>query len=263
MKLLDAIVEHKRIEVLKRRRSRPLSELGDFPFYRRRTRPIDLAALAGKPGIIAEFKRKSPSLGNINMEADPVVVAEGYRAAGAVAMSILTDRDFFGGSFRDLSGVRSAQPDLPLLRKDFIIDPYQVHEASAYGADLILLIAAILEKRQVADLAAEAKGLGLHVLFEVHRLEELEKYDPSIAYVGVNNRDLNSLRVDTSLSLELVNNLPSGVTAVSESGISNREQIGKLADAGFGLFLIGEHFMRQQDPGHACRSFIEDLRGDG
>jgi indole-3-glycerol phosphate synthase len=263
MKLLDAIIEHKRIEVMKRRRKRPLSELNDFPFYGRSTHTIDLAALKGKPGIIAEFKRKSPSLGNIRMEADPVVVAEGYRSAGAVAMSILTDRDFFGGSFRDLSGVRSAQPDFPLLRKDFIIDPYQVHEASAYGADMILLIAAILEKSQVADLAVEAKGLGLDVLFEVHRPDELEKYDPSIAYVGVNNRDLNSLRVDTSRSMELAGKLPSGVTAVSESGISSREEIKKLTEAGFSLFLIGEHFMRQQDPGLACRKFIEDLMRDG
>jgi len=236
-----------------------LSNLGTFPFYRRKANAIDLPASGNRPGIIAEFKRKSPSKGSINMKADPVDVAEGYRMAGASAMSILTDRDFFGGSFDDLSKVRSSQPDLPLLRKDFIIDPYQLHEASAYGADMVLLIAAILEKGEVADLSGEAGSLGLHVLFEVHGEEELEKYHPSIKYVGVNNRDLKSFRVDTGRSLELIRNMPPGIVAVSESGMGNRDEIIKLWEAGFKLFLVGETFMKQPDPGMACKSLIEQL----
>jgi indole-3-glycerol phosphate synthase len=257
--ILEAIVEHKRIEVLKRKQKRPLSNLGAFPFYRRQTNPIDPGKRGGVPGIIAEFKRKSPSGGPINPDADPVKVSAGYRSAGAAAVSILTDRNFFGGSFRDLSAVRSAFPDLPLLRKDFMIDPYQLHEASAYGADMVLLIAAILEKQEVADLAVEARSLGLHVLFEVHNAAELEKYHPSIEYVGVNNRDLKTFRVDTARSLELIGRMPEGVVGVSESGISNRDEIERLYRAGFRMFLVGEYFMKKQDPGEACKSLIEQL----
>lgn len=258
MNILDTIVEHKRIEILKRRQKRPLSDLEGFPYYGRVINPIRLPE-AGKPGIIAEFKRQSPSRGPLNPDAIPADVARGYQAAGVSVMSVLTDRKFFGGSFRDLSTVREACPELPLLRKDFMIDPYQLHEASAYGADMILLIAAILEKNQVAELAAEASSLGLHVLLEVHDAYELEKYDPSIGFVGVNNRDLKTFRVDTDRSLELAGHMPGGVVAVSESGLSKREEIQKLSAAGFKLFLMGERFMRQENPGEACRDFIEQL----
>jgi indole-3-glycerol phosphate synthase len=257
MNILDAIVEHKKIEVLKRKQKRPLANLSTFPFYGRSANPVTIPE--GVPGIIAEFKRKSPSRGAIHMEADPVKVAEGYRAAGVAAMSILTDRNFFGGSFRDLFQVRSSQPALPLLRKDFLIDPYQVHEASAYGADMVLLIAAILEKQQVADLALEARSLGLHVLFEVHGEEELKKYHHSIEFVGVNNRDLRTFRVDTERSLKLIGQMPPGVVAVSESGLSSRDEIMRFARAGFRLFLMGESFMKQPDPGLACKSFMEQF----
>jgi indole-3-glycerol phosphate synthase len=258
MNILDAIVEHKRIEVLKRKQKRPLSNLETFPHYQREINPISLPEL-GKAGIIAEFKRQSPSKGPLNMEAVPQVVAAGYQAAGVSVMSVLTDRKFFGGSFRDLTAVREACPELPLLRKDFMIDLYQLHEAKAYGADMILLIAAILEKQQLADLAAEAKALGLHVLLEVHDAFELEKYDPSIRFVGVNNRDLKTFRVDTGRSLDLIKRMPSGVVAVSESGLSKPEEIVKLTKAGYKLFLMGERFMKQTDPGEACRSFMENL----
>ncbi|MEN8158215.1 MAG: indole-3-glycerol phosphate synthase TrpC [Bacteroidota bacterium] len=256
MNILDTIVAYKRTEVLKRKRERPLSELVAMPYYRREPNAI----LPGeKPGFIAEFKRKSPSKGFINKAADPVEVARGYVSAGASAMSILTDQKFFGGSSADLTLVRSAQPDLPLLRKDFIIDPYQLHEASAMGADVILLIAAILEKHEVAELSREARSLGLHILFEVHGEEELEKYDSSIEYVGVNNRDLKTFRVDTRRSLDLIGKMPPGVVAVSESGISSREEITILSEAGFRLFLMGERFMKQADPGAACKTFIHQI----
>jgi len=259
MYILDAIVETKRMEVLKRKQVRPLSNLHTFPFYRRKTNIIDQAKLKEKPGIIAEFKRKSPSKGPINMEADPVNVAGAYHSAGVAAMSILTDRNFFGGSFKDMQRVRESYSGLVLLRKDFIIDPYQLHEAKAYGADMVLLIAAILEVSQVADLALEASSLGLHVLFEVHSEAELEKYHNSIGYVGVNNRDLKTFRVDAHKSRALIRKIPEGVIPVSESGISSKEEIDRLSMAGFRLFLMGEAFMREQDPGQACRRLMEKL----
>ena len=258
MNILDAIVEHKRIEVMKRKQKRPLSMLQSFPNYGRKVNSITLPD-SGKAGIIAEFKRQSPSKGPLNMEAEPQEVASGYQAAGVSVMSVLTDRKFFGGSFQDLSAVRESCPELPLLRKDFMIDPYQVHEAKAYGADMILLIAAILGKQELADLAEEARSLDLHVLLEVHDAYELEKHVPSIGFVGVNNRDLKTFRVDTRRSMDLVGQMPPGVVAVSESGISKVEEIDKLSLAGYKLFLMGERFMKQSDPGLACRDFMDKL----
>jgi indole-3-glycerol phosphate synthase len=259
MNILDKIVEYKREEVLKNKREHPLSSLNAFPFYRRRSNVISLLPETGKPAIIAEFKRRSPSRGAINMEADPVLVAGAYEAAGVSAMSILTDRQSFGGSLRDLQRVRESKPGLVLLRKDFIIDPYQLHEASAYGADMVLLIAAILERHEIEELALEAASLGLKILFEVHDARELEKHHPAIKYVGVNNRDLKTFQVDTGRSLELIKQMPDGVVPVSESGLSTPREIGKLSAAGYRLFLMGEAFMKEKDPGGACKIFIEKL----
>ena len=260
MNILDAILEHKRVEVLTRKQKRPLSDLKSFPYYHRETNLIDSRKLEMSPGIIAEFKRQSPSRGMINKEADPVKVAEAYREAGVSAMSILTDRKFFGGSFLDLKRVRESAPEMVLLRKDFIIDSYQLHEARAYGADMVLLIAANLEQDEVADLALEAHSLGLNVLFEVHSMQELEKYHPVIKFVGVNNRNLKTFRVDTGLSLDLAGQMPKGVVPVSESGLSNEEEIVKLYRAGYKLFLMGEAFMREPDPGRACAQLMEQLK---
>jgi indole-3-glycerol phosphate synthase len=259
MNILDAIVEHKRVEILKRRQKRPLANLGTFPCYRRKTNVISLPESEGTPGIIAEFKRQSPSRGPINTEADPVEVAAGYEAAGAAAMSILTDRDFFGGSLLDLKRVRESFPRLVLLRKDFIVDSYQLHEASAYGADMVLLIASILDRREVEELALEATSLGLNTLFEVHHERELEKHHPAIKYVGVNNRDLKTFKVDTGRSLDLIGKMPAGVVAVSESGLGHPEEIRKLSAAGYRLFLMGETFMKERDPGAACRRLMKRL----
>jgi len=259
MNILDAIVDHKKVEVLMRKQKRPLSNLKSFPFYSRSCNAIASSFLEEGPGIIAEFKRKSPSKGSIHPDADPVEVAGAYREAGAAAVSILTDRNFFGGSFRDLLQVREAVPELVLLRKDFIIDPYQLHEALAYGADMVLLIASNLEKNQVEDLALEARSLGLQVLFEVHSAEELEKYHPAISHVGVNNRNLKTFTVDTGLSLELIGQMPEGVVPVSESGLSDPVEILKLHRAGYKLFLMGEAFMRERDPGKACKNLVNRL----
>lgn len=234
-------------------------ELEGFPLYSRPTNAIG-PELPDGPGIIAEFKRRSPSRGDINLQADPVMIAGAYSEAGAVAVSILTDRDFFGGSFRDLSMVREAHPEVVLLRKDFIIDPYQLHEARAYGADMVLLIAAILEREQVRDLAQEAKALQLDVLLEVHEGGELEKYHETIRYVGVNNRDLKSFKVDTARSHALIGEMPQGVIPVSESGISDPSEILRLREAGYRLFLMGEAFMKHEDPGEACRILMNSLK---
>ena len=260
MNILDAILEHKRVEVLSRKQKRPLSDLKSFPLYSRKTNMIDLQKLEEAPGIIAEFKRQSPSKGSINMQADPVLVAEAYRKAGVSAMSILTDRKFFGGSFMDLKRVRESDSGMVLLRKDFIVDTYQLHEALAYGADMVLLIAANLEQGEVADLALEARSLGLNVLFEVHSEIEMEKYHPAIGYVGVNNRNLKTFNVDTGLSLKLIGQMPEGVVPVSESGLSSVDEILKLNKAGYKLFLMGEAFMREADPGRASTVFMELLK---
>ena len=185
MNILDKIVAHKREEVLRSKRERPLSALSSMEYYRRRTNQVRLAGSGDRAGIIAEFKRRSPSRGLIHPDAEAVKVALAYQKAGAAAMSILTDRDFFGGSLSDLEQVRLACPDLVLLRKDFMVDPYQLHEASAHGADMVLLIAAVLDKSEVEDLALEADSLGLQVLFEIHHRQELEKFHTGISLVGV------------------------------------------------------------------------------
>ncbi len=259
MNILDTIVEHKRAEVLKRKQESPLSRLASFENYRRKSNVITIPEAEGKAGIIAEFKRKSPSRGPINMDADPVQVATAYEAAGVSAMSILTDEKFFGGSLADLKQVRETCPQLVLLRKDFIIDPYQLHEATAYGADMVLLIAAILDRREVEELTMEATSLGLNILFEVHHKNELEKYHPGIKFVGVNNRDLKTFEVDTGRSLEMIPAMPQGVVPVSESGLSRPGEINRLWSAGYRLFLMGENFMKEKDPGAACRSLINKL----
>jgi indole-3-glycerol phosphate synthase len=157
---------------------------------------------------------------------------------------------------KDLSAVRKAYPDLPLLRKDFIIDPYQLHEASAHGADLVLLIAAILERKEVDELVHEARSLNLSVLFEVHEEEDLEKYHLSIGFVGVNNRDLKTFRVDTSTSIRMAGRLPREAVWVSESGIGNKKDLELMHKAGYRLFLVGERFMREEDPGAALDQFM-------
>jgi len=259
MNILDTIVEQKRLEVLKSKQDCSLSRLGSFEYYRRKTNIIAFEELDKKAGIIAEFKRKSPSRGLIHPDADPVTVATAYEAAGVSAMSILTDQSFFGGTLMDLKQVRKACPRLVLLRKDFIVDPYQLHEASAYGADMILLIAAVLERREVEELALEAASLGLNTLLEVHHKGELEKYHKEIKFVGVNNRDLKTFKVDTLRSMELIGALPPGVVPVSESGLSDPEEIRKLRNAGYNLFLMGETFMKEKDPGAACERFVNRI----
>lgn len=258
--ILAKIVAAKRLEVAQRKKENGLEALQSSAWYSRATVSLR-QALEQSPnfGVIAEFKRKSPSQSDINLAADPVSVALGYQQAGAAAMSVLTDEIFFGAHPDDITQVRNAV-DLPIIRKDFTIDAYQVHEAKAMGADAILLIAACLDASTIHELASTAKSIGLEVLCEVHAQEELEKLSPSVDIVGVNNRNLKDFSVSISQSLELIKNIPAHYCKISESGIEDPQAVVRLRQEGFKGFLMGTYFMRQPDQGAACSSFIEAVR---
>ncbi len=257
--ILDTITEHKRMEVLKRKSRKPLQQLKSKPLFNRTPEDPKRFFDPGRPCVITEFKRKSPSKGVLSEHTSPVAVVTSYKEGGASAASILTDRDFFGGSFRDLENVKTSVDNLPLLRKDFMIDPYQVYEAKAYGADIILLIAAILDKEAVREMAHLAVSLGLHVLLEVHDEQELDHWVPDISMVGVNNRDLRNFSVDLQRSVDLVSKLPGEVLKVSESGLNEPKEVLSLFKEGYDGFLMGERFMKTTDPGVAFREFMEHL----
>ncbi len=216
--------------------------------------------LAASPyGIIAEFKRRSPSKGWIHQEADPALVTPAYQAAGASALSILTDAPFFGGSLKDLRVARQ-RVNLPILRKDFIVSTYQLYQAKLTGADAVLLIAAALSIDECRHLAAEAHRLQLEVLLELHREEELAYINEDIDMVGINNRNLGTFHTDVENSFRLAEQLPKDTVLVSESGISQPATVRQLRQAGFRGFLIGETFMRDADPGRALAGFIRQLQ---
>lgn len=211
-------------------------------------------------GIIAEFKRASPSKGIINNLSLVQDVVKGYEAAGVSAISVLTDPSFFKGSLDDLSKAREAV-SIPILRKEFVIDTYQIAEAKAYGADAILLIAAVLTTEEIKLFSAYAKELELSVLLEVHDAEELDRgIFETIDAIGVNNRNLKDFSVSIQHSLDLVNKIPDAFTKVSESGLSNPNTIKELKQAGFHGFLIGENFMKEKDPAKAIKDFAAQLR---
>ena len=237
----------------------------ELTFGKRRS--LKQALLDSPTGIIAEFKRKSPSKGWIHADARPEAVVPAYAAAGAAALSILTDENYFGGS---LDYIRQVRPlvDLPILRKDFIIDPYQLYQAAEAGADAVLLIAACLSRADCAALTAEAHRLGLEVLLEIHDAAELDYVSPEVDVVGVNNRHLGSFVTDvqTSFGLAPLLSQPSttptqatGPVFVSESGIGDPETVRKLRAAGFRGFLMGGHFMKNPDPGAALADFIRAI----
>lgn len=208
--------------------------------------------------IIAECKRRSPSRGVLRREYDPVAIARSYEAAGAVALSILTEPTFFDGALHHLSAVREAV-DLPLIRKDFIVDEYQLIEARAHGADAVLLIVAALTDTQLCELHQRAQDLALASLVEVHDVAELERALAAGAeIIGVNNRNLRTLDVHTQASNDIASRLPTGVIAVSESGLRTLENLRRLRDLGYHAFLIGERFMTCPDPGDALRGLLAE-----
>lgn len=260
MTILDKIIEKKKIEVAEAKQRVSLEELERYPLFDRTCYSLKKSVLdPERTGIIAEYKRASPSKGLINGTSTVQEVVRSYQDAGASAISVLTDSDFFQGSLSDLEAARAVL-QIPLLRKEFIIDVYQIAEAKAYGADIILLIAACLDSEEIETYADYAKSLGLNVLLEVHNEEELQRslFD-SIDAIGVNNRNLKDFVVDLNHSYDLVKQIPDSYIKVSESGISDPKTIQALRNAGFRGFLIGENFMKTEDPGEAIKAFIAQL----
>lgn len=258
MNILDKIIIQKKIEVAQRKISVDVKNLEEQPFYKRQTLSLKQFLLdESKTGIIAEFKRKSPSKGIINAAADVVEVTTAYTNNGAACLSVLTDSDFFGGSTEDL--VKARVSNIPILRKDFMIDEYQVVEAKTMGADVILLIAACLTPVEVRRLAAFAKSLQMEVLLELHAEEELEHICDETEIVGINNRNLKTFEVDIERSLRMAEKIPSTKIKVAESGISSVENIRLFKENGFRGFLIGENFMKSENPGNAFKEFVKNL----
>ncbi len=261
MTILDKIIEFKKREISNIKREVDLKNLIKSPNFKRETFSLKKSLLeSNSTGIIAEFKRKSPSKGMINKQNSIEEVTSGYLDANVAAQSILTDLEFFGGTQIDLIKARSINDIKPILRKDFIVDGFQIVEAKAIGADAILLIAACLSKKELKDFGNLAEDLGLEVLYEVHTEEELEKIDLDNKIIGINNRNLKTFEVDLEHSIELANKIPDSCVKVSESGISNPRVIIGLREYGFQGFLIGENFMKTENPGFACQEFISQLK---
>jgi indole-3-glycerol phosphate synthase len=258
MNILEKIVAYKKEEVESQKSKVTIDELRNYPDFSRETLSLRKFLLdESRTGIIAEFKRMSPSKGNINCNADVLKVTSAY-AKDASGLSVLTDENFFGGSVNDLMRARINQ--VPILRKDFMIDEYQFYEAKAIGADVILLIAACLTVQQTKQFASLAKQLGLEVLLEIHNEEELEHICDEVDFIGVNNRNLKTFEVDINTSLNLISKIPKDKLAIAESGISNVDTIMTLKQAGFKGFLIGENFMKQADPSIAFAEFVKELK---
>ncbi|VAW23892.1 Indole-3-glycerol phosphate synthase [hydrothermal vent metagenome] len=261
MTILDKIIAHKKKEIAQLKTEVSVEKLVKSPNFNRT--PISLKkALIVKDstGIIAEFKRKSPSKGIINDKVEVIDVTQGYLKAGIAAQSILTDIHFFGGSILDVIQARTVNNIMPILRKDFIVDGFQIVEAKAIGADAILLIAACLTKVELKNYGKLAEDLGLEVLYEVHNREELDKIELDTKIIGINNRNLKTFEVDLEHSIELASQIPSSCVKVSESGISDPRVIVGLREYGFQGFLIGENFMKTGDPGLACEAFINQIK---
>ncbi len=261
MNILETIVAAKRKEIEFFKAKSPVERFErDGFFWQIRNRSlVDTLLFPGSNGIIAEFKRKSPSKGwfkTKELEVEPVVAAYNKGAAG---ISVLTDSEFFGGDLDDLIQTK-VLTDIPVLRKDFIIDKWQIAESKAFGADVILLIAACLTPAEVKEFAGYAKTIGLESILEVHNEEELGHLCDEVDMVGVNNRNLKTFEVDINTSLQLFDKIPAGKVAITESGISSVEAIVTLRNAGFRGFLIGENFMKEEEPGKAFEEFILDIK---
>jgi indole-3-glycerol phosphate synthase len=260
MNILDKIIAHKKIEVAQAKTTKTIAQLEQMPLFAKPASSLKKFLLDDtKTGIIAEFKRESPSKGVINSVSTVEEVTTAYAQNGASGISILTDSHYFGGSLADL--LAATVHKLPLLRKDFMIDAYQLVEAKAHGASVILLIAACLSPKKLKELASVAKNLGLEVLLEIHNEEELGHICDGVDLVGVNNRNLKDFVVNVAASAQLIKEIPTNKIAVAESGITDTDTIVFLRKAGFKGFLIGEHFMKQPNPMVAFVDFVAELRG--
>ena len=261
MTILDKIIAFKKQEISKIKAEVPVQKLVESPNFKRQGFSLKSSLLeVGSTGIIAEFKRQSPSKGIINDKATIEEVTNGYLDANVAAQSILTDTSFFGGTMADLMEARIINQQKPILRKDFIVDGFQIVEAKAIGADVILLIAACLTKEQLKNYGQLATDLGLEVLYEVHTQEDLDKIELDNKIIGINNRNLKTFDVDLEHSIALANQIPDSCIKVSESGISDPRIITGLKEYGFKGFLIGETFMKTDNPGEACQEFISQIR---
>ena len=259
MHILEKIVKAKQRELDLKKQLIPITVLENTPLFHREPNSLKENLINSRSGIIAEHKRRSPSKPLINNSLSVEEVVNGYSNAVVCGISILTDGQFFGGSLDDLLMARAAT-NTPLLRKEFIIDEYQLYEAKANGADIVLLIAAILSNGQIKLLSKKANALNMEVLLEVHDEEELQKsLIPGIDMIGVNNRDLKTFEVSIETSKKLAGKIPSEYVKVSESGINDTEKIAELRDFGYRGFLVGEHFMKTNNPGEAADSFIQKL----
>ncbi|GHA49013.1 indole-3-glycerol phosphate synthase [Salinimicrobium marinum] len=260
MNILEKIALDKRAEVEEKKDLIPMKSLELMPGFSRKCVSLSQQLRDSNTGIIAEFKRRSPSVPDLNLNADVKQVTGGYEKAGASGISVLTDEIYFGGSMDDLFAARE-EVKIPILRKDFMIDEYQILESKAIGADVILLIAALLNKKEIKAFSELAKSLGMDVLLEVHNEEELQKsIMSSIDMIGVNNRNLKNFDVDTNISKELSEKIPSEFVKVSESGISSTAAIKDLQKYNFKGFLIGGNFMKTEDPGKSAEEFIRELK---
>jgi len=259
MNILEKIIAKKQLEVSYQKSVANIKDMERMPLFATPVLSLKASLLDEmKTGIIAEYKRRSPSKGVINDTATVTDVTAAYTQYGASGISVLTDTDFFGGQLDDL--LTATVNPIPLLRKDFMIDEYQLIQAKAYGAAVILLIAACLTPMEVKQLAAIAKSIGLEVLLEIHNEQELEHICDAVDMVGVNNRNLKTFEVDIRTSLQLIQQIPTNKLPVTESGISNVDTIVTLRKAGFKGFLIGENFMKQPDPAIAFANFAHQLK---
>tara|TARA_R110001632_G_scaffold83349_3_gene184550 strand:- start:519 stop:1304 length:786 start_codon:yes stop_codon:yes gene_type:complete len=261
MTILDKIIAFKKKEVAKIKADVPVKKLVESPLFQREPLSLRKSLMqVGSTGIIAEFKRQSPSKGVINDKATIEEVTNGYLDANVAAQSILTDTSFFGGTMVDLMKARTINTSKPILRKDFIVDGFQIVEAKAIGADAILLIAACLTKQELKNYGKLAEDLGMEVLYEVHTQEDLDKIELSNKIIGINNRNLKTFEVDLEHSVNLANQIPDDCVKVSESGLSDPRIVTGLKEYGFKGFLIGENFMKTDNPGEACEAFISQIR---
>ena len=259
MNILDQIIEYKRLEVAEQKKTVSIRALEKTDLFSSKTLSLkNFLCDKNRTGIIAEFKRRSPSKGIINERSGVLEITRAYAKYGASGLSVLTDQNFFGGSNEDLATARVNS--IPILRKDFMIDEYQVIEAKSLGADIILLIAACLTPLEVKRLAQAAKGLGLEVLLELHDENETGHICDEVDLVGVNNRNLKTFTVDLEQSIRLAEKIGDGKLKIAESGISNPGNIIYLKKHGFDGFLIGEHFMKQDDPAASFEKFVNELK---
>lgn len=256
--ILDKIIAEKRLEVAERKKVKSIADLEKEIYFTRKCISLKQSLLQSNSGIISEFKRKSPSKGWIKEACTASEIAEGYCKNGASGISILTDFPFFGGKPDDLISARP-HVECPILRKDFMIDDYQFYEAKAMGADVILLIASALTVSETEEFAKLAKKLGMEVLLEIHNEEELEHINDFVDIVGVNNRNLKTFEVNLQTSVKLSSLIPDKFVKISESGISNPESVKELQKHGFKGFLMGENFMKDENPAESLKKFISEV----